>query len=120
MRWSERVSLPTGAVAAGLFTCMALVGGCAALFATKIGDIQKAPGQWDGRTVTIAGKVTGTHNLLVVKYYQVDDGTGDIAVVTQSALPHEGDHVRVKGRVEQAFALGSAHVVVIVESPPQR
>jgi hypothetical protein len=97
----------------------ALAWGCAALFATKIGDIQKAPGQWDGRTVTIAGKVTGTHNLLVVKYYQVDDGTGDIAVVTNSALAHEGDHVRVKGRVEQAFALGSAHVVVIVEAPPQ-
>ena len=99
---------------------VALAWGCAALFATKIGDIQKEPGRWDGRTVTVAGKVTGTHNLLVVKYYQVDDGTGEIAVVTNSALPKEGDHVRVKGRVEQAFALGTAHVVVIVEEPPSR
>lgn len=116
----KRVLPRPGAAGRALLLGAALAWGCAALFATKIGDIQKAPGQWDGRTVTIAGKVTGTHNLLVVKYYQVDDGTGDIAVVTNSALPKEGDHVRVKGRVEQAFALGTAHVVVIVEAPPQR
>ena len=117
---TERVRPRTKAVRRALLLAVALASGCAALFATKIGDIEKAPGRWDGRTVTIAGKVTGTHNLLVVKYYQVDDGTGEIAVVTQGALPKEGEHVRVKGRVEQAFALGSAHVVVIVEQPPSR
>ncbi len=116
----ERVRSHSRAAGRALLLGVAFASGCAALFATKIGDIQKTPSQWDGRTVTIAGKVTGTHNLLVVKYYQVDDGTGDIAVVTNSALPHEGDRVRVKGRVEQAFALGTAHVVVIVEAPPQR
>ncbi|MDD5562700.1 MAG: hypothetical protein PHQ91_03220 [Thermoanaerobaculaceae bacterium] len=116
----ERVRSRSRTAGQALLLGAALAWGCAALFATKIGDIQKAPGQWDGRTVTVAGKVTGTHNLLVVKYYQVDDGTGEIAVVTQSALPKEGENVRVKGRVEQAFALGSAHVVVIVETPPQR
>jgi hypothetical protein len=97
-----------------------LVAACASLLATKIGDIQKAPGRFDGRSVTIAGKVTGTHNLLVVKYYEVDDGTGKIAVVTDSTLPNEGDSVRVRGKVSQAFALGSAHLVVILEGPPGR
>ncbi len=116
----ERVLPPPRTAGRAALLGVALAWGCAALFATKIGDIQKEPGRWDGRTVTIAGKVTGTHNLLVVKYYQVDDGTGEIAVVTNSALPNEGDHVRVKGRVEQAFALGTAHVVVIVEEPPSR
>ena len=116
----ERVRSRSRTAGRVLLLAAALAWGCAALFATKIGDIQKAPGQWDGRTVTVAGKVTGTHNLLVVKYYQVDDGTGEIAVVTQSALPKEGENVRVKGRVEQAFALGTAHVVVIVEAAPQR
>ncbi len=98
----------------------AVVTGCAAIFATKIGDIEKAPGQYDGRNVTIAGKVTATHDLLVVKYYEVDDGTGEIAVVTDSALPKEGEHVRVKGQVKQAFAIGTARLVVIVEQPPSR
>lgn len=116
----ERVLPRPRAAGRALLLGAALACGCAALFATRIGDIEKSPGRWDGRTVTIAGKVTGTHNLLVVKYYQVDDGTGEIAVVTQDGLPKEGDHVRVKGRVEQAFAIGTAHLVVIVEEPPSR
>ena len=93
---------------------------CSTLFATKIGEILKAPGAYEGKEVSIAGKVTGTHNLVVVKYYQVDDGSGEIAVVTENALPKEGEKVRVKGRVNEAFSLGSARLVVIVESPPSR
>jgi hypothetical protein len=93
---------------------------CAAILATKIGDIKKTPGAYDGRTVTIAGKVTSAHNLVVVKYYEVDDGTGEIPVVTESALPKEGHAVRVKGRVSQAFVLGTARFVVIVEEAPPR
>lgn len=103
-----------------LLLSAALLGACASLVATKVGDIQKAPGKYDGQTVTIAGKVVGSHNLLVVRYYEVEDGTGRIAVVTENALPSEGDSVRVKGRVNQAFALGSAHLVVIVEEPARR
>ncbi len=92
----------------------------ASLVATKIGDIRKAPGRYDGREVTIQGTVSATHNLLVMKYYEVTDGTGEITVVTQSALPKEGDRVKVKGTVNQAFAIGTARWVVIVEEPPSR
>jgi len=102
-----------------LLSALALAA-CASLVATKIGDIQKAPGQYDGREVTIAGTVSSSHNLIFANYYQVDDGTGQIAVVTQSALPKEGEHVTVKGKVNQAFAIGTAHLVVIVEEPPSR
>jgi hypothetical protein len=105
--------------ATGLLALLA-VASCAALFATKIGDIKKAPSSYEGQTVTISGKVTSTHNLLLVKYYEVDDGTGEIPVVTQSELPKEGEEVRVKGKVDQAFVLGSARLVVIVEQPPTR
>jgi len=99
---------------------LVLLTSCAAILATKIGDIKKTPGAFEGRTLTIAGKVTSTHDLLVVKYYEVDDGTGAIPVVTESALPKEGESVRVKGRVNQAFAVGTARLVVIVEEPPPR
>ena len=116
----ERTRPRPSALGRALLPAVALAWGCAALFATKIGDIEKTPGQYDGRTVTIAGKVTATHDLLVVKYYEVNDGTGEIAVVTDSALPKEGEHVRVKGQVKQAFAIGTAHLVVIVEQPPSR
>jgi aspartyl/asparaginyl-tRNA synthetase len=98
----------------------AAVAACSTIFATRIGDILKSPGAYEGKEVTVEGKVTATHNLLVVKYYQVDDGTGEIAVVTESALPKEDEKVRVKGRVNQAFAIGSSRLIVIVEKPPSR
>jgi hypothetical protein len=98
----------------------ALIAACSTLFATKIGDILTSPGVYEGKDVTIAGKVTATHNLVVVKYYEVDDGSGEIAVVTNNALPKEGDKVRVKGHVNQAFAVGSSRLIVIIEKPPDR
>jgi hypothetical protein len=91
-----------------------------ACVSTGIGDILKSPGAYEGKDVAIAGKVISTHDLVFVKYYTVADGSGEIAVVTESALPKEGQSVNVKGRVNQAFAVGSARLVVIVESPPSR
>ncbi len=93
---------------------------CSTMFATKVGDILSSPGAYEGKDVTIAGNVTTTHNLVFVKYYQVNDGSGEIAVVTDSPLPKEGDKVQVKGRVNQAFAIGSSRLIVIVEKPPSR
>jgi len=93
---------------------------CSTMFATRIGDILNTPGSYEGKDVTVEGKVTASHNLMVVKYYEVDDGSGKITVVTQNALPREGEKVSVKGRVNQAFAIGSARLVVIVEQPVQR
>ncbi len=115
------IPLSGGAWLATIFLGAAvMVAACSTLFATRIGDILKSPGAYEGKEVTVAGKVTATHNLVVVKYFEVEDGTGSIAVVTQNALPTEGDEVRVKGEVNQAFAIGSARLVVIVEKAPSR
>jgi hypothetical protein len=105
------------ALAGGLALVALLIMGCVS---STIGDILKSPGAYEGKEVAIAGKVTGTHNLVLVKYYIVDDGSGEIAVVTESALPKEGQSVSVKGRVNQAFAVGSERLIVIVENPPPR
>jgi hypothetical protein len=115
---SLRRMIWSGGILLGL--AAAVLAACSTMFAARIGDILKSPGAYEGKEVTVEGKVTATHNLLVVKYYQVDDGTGEIAVVTESALPKEGEKVRVKGRVNQAFAIGSSRLIVIVEKPPTR
>ncbi len=116
-RRSQRV-VPS-APAAVLLAAILLSAACG-LLATRISAIQESPDKYHGRTVSVAGTVAASHNMLFVKYYQVDDGTGRIWVVTQGALPKEGDRVRVRGTVNQAFAVGSAHLVVIVEEPPKR
>ena len=119
MRRTRNVAGVAGAHAALLLSVVALAA-CASLVATKIADIRKDPGRYDGREVTIVGTVTATHDLFFAKYYEVDDGTGRIKVVTESPLPKEGGRVTVRGKVNQAFAVGTAHFLVIVEPPPAR
>jgi aspartyl/asparaginyl-tRNA synthetase len=106
--------------AAGALVALLIGTACGNPFATKIGRITAEPGAFDGRTVTVAGEVTGRVNLALVKFFRLRDESGEITVVTEGSLPREGDKVRVKGTVKQAFALGDLRAVVIVEAPPDR
>jgi aspartyl/asparaginyl-tRNA synthetase len=93
---------------------------CGSLFATKVADILADPRKYDGQEVTVSGKVTRTTNLMFVKYFKVDDGSGEIVVVTKRPLPRQGEELRVKGKVNEKFAVGDEHFVVIEELEPQR
>lgn len=91
---------------------------CGRLTTTSIRDINDQPATYEGRTVTIAGDVVDATNLLVLKYYRVEDPTGRIVVVAKGAVPAKGNHVRVQGTVHQAFALGDQRLTVLIESEP--
>ena len=47
--------------------------GCSTLFATRIGDIKGNPREYDGKTVTVAGKVTASVSVFGVRYFKVDN-----------------------------------------------
>ena len=73
-----------------------------ALRSAHISDLQQHPGRYDDRTVTVTGIVTDSWGIPLVpfKFYRVDDGTGAIAVLSDSSRsPGKGERVRVKGRV---------------------
>lgn len=111
MRSNARRTIGTLAVAA-LFA-----GACSGLFPTRIGDIHASPRAYHGKQVTVKGTVTDGVNLLFVKYFLVRDETGEIAVVTERILPGKGETVTIRGKVQEAFALGDERLIVIVESP---
>lgn len=104
----NRLSAATLAAAAATLVCCGLV-------ATDIGEILDDPRSHDGGTVTISGEVTESANLVVLKYYVLSDGTGEIVVVTDRAVPERGASMRVRGVVHQAFSLGDRRVVVLKE-----
>ncbi|MGH8104130.1 MAG: hypothetical protein ACREJQ_06390 [bacterium] len=83
--------------------------------ATPIGKIQQNPRDYDGRVVTISGEVTERVSIFDLKYYTVKDKTGEIHVVTKKTPPETGTRVTVRGKVQEAFAIGGAHLVVLVE-----
>jgi hypothetical protein len=89
--------------------------GCDSLFSTPIGKILENPRDYAGKTVTISGEVTEVFSLVVIKYFTVKDGTGEIVVITEKPLPKAGTKMKVKGTVREAFSLGDKSLVVIIE-----
>ena len=84
--------------------------GCAmSLRSPNISDIQGHPGRYQDRTVSVNGVVTSSWGVPLVpfRFYKVDDGTGELTVLSQgSRMPAKGEHVRVKGKVQDVAVLG--------------
>ena len=67
-----------------------------------IADVQRNAGHYADRTVTLDGTVTSSWGTKLVpfKIYKVDDGTGEMTVLSRgNRTPVRGSHVRVKGVV---------------------
>ena len=96
-----------------LVAVAALVGmssACAlSLRSPDIADLQRHPGRYQNHTVSVSGVVTSSWGVPLVPFrmYKIDDGTGEVTVLSQgSRMPSRGEHVRVKGRVEDVAMLG--------------
>jgi hypothetical protein len=86
------------------------LGGCAlSLHNPDISDLQRHPAKYHDRTVSVSGVVTSSWGVPLVPFrmYKLDDGTGQVTVLSSGArTPVTGEHVRVKGRVEDVAILG--------------
>lgn len=90
------------------------------LTATKIKDILDHPRDYENREVTIYGTVTNAASLLVIKYFEIEDGTGTMRVVTDRLLPAKGEKLKVTGRME-VIEMGPDRLVVLREkSKPEQ
>ena len=111
LRHAVRSLAPRILVAAALV----MLAGCQG--ATPIKTLLDDPGKFDGKTVTIAGKVTTSVGIFGTGAYQVDDGTGKLTVVTKGGgTPREGAEVAVKGVFHSAFTLKTETAAVLLES----
>lgn len=85
-----------------------------------IKSIVDNPRDYADKKVTIEGEVTGAFSLFVVKYFLVNDGTGEIGVVSEKALPNKGQKIRVVGTVKEAFSLGDQTMTILIEDNPAK
>jgi hypothetical protein len=93
-------------------TLAVLLSGCA-LTARRstVQEIKYNPGRYNDRKVAIDGVVTSSWGLPLVPFrlYKVDDGTGEVTVVSQGGrTPTRGAHVRVTGRVSDVATFGGS------------
>ena len=77
----------------------------------RVADVQNNPGHYQNHSVNINGVVTSSWGIPFFKLYKVDDGTGEITVLSQGGrTPARGAHVKVKGRVDEVAMLGGRAV----------
>jgi hypothetical protein len=79
----------------------------------SIGQVKTNPGRYVDRSVTVHGTVTSSWGIPLVplKMYQVDDGTGEILVVTdEERIPSRGARVRVTGKVGEFAMIGGRSI----------
>src|SRR5262245_31297032 len=96
--------MKTFARAVAALSIAAFVSGCAGLLRhPDIADVRQNSGHYSNRTVTLDGTVTSAWGVPLVpfKMYKVDDGTGEITVLSRAGnrTPVRGSHVKVKGVV---------------------
>src|SRR5262245_50350593 len=72
----------------------------------RIADLQRDPGKYTNKEVTIAGRVTDSFGLLGKGAYQVDDGSGTMWVISDYGVPGNGSKVAVTGTLFQGASFG--------------
>lgn len=83
---------------------------------TPIKTLLDDPARFDGKTVRVMGEVQSSAGALGLGAYRINDGTGTIAVVSQSGgAPREGAKVGVEGTLRSAFTIGNTSATVLIE-----
>lgn len=114
MKNNFRIALGFAVVTASLFLI-----GCPPH--VSIADVDKDPGRYAGKEITIAGRVSDSFGALGNGLFQVDDGTGHMWVVSQSyGVPGNGSKVGVTGRIEQGFSFGGRSFAVVMKETRAR
>ena len=91
---------------------MFLVAGCAAR-GVRIAELKDQPTKYNSRSVSVTGVVTNSWGIPLVPFqlYSVDDGSGEITVLSQSGrVPAKGTRVEVKGKVNEVAVFGGRSV----------
>ncbi len=86
------------------FVCV----GCS-LHNPHVADLHRDPTRYLDKEISLSGVVTSAWGLPLVpfKLYKVDDGTGEVTVLSQNMrTPSRGTRVRVRGRVSEVAVLG--------------
>ena len=96
-----------------------LLAGCPP--ATKIANIEKDPGKYANKDVTVAGRVATSYGALGSGMYQLDDGSGTMWVYSQNfGVPNNGNKVSVTGRISQGFSFGGRSFAIILRQSKPR
>jgi len=99
------------AIAAALVSAV-VIAGCAAR-GVRVAELKDQPTKYATKSVSITGVVTSSWGvpLLPFQVYNIDDGSGEITVVSQSGrVPARGTRVQVRGKVNEFAVFGGRSI----------
>jgi len=86
------------------------------VYTTSIQKIVNNPGGYTGKELAIKGEVTDRTSFFgSLKFYKLKDESGEMIVTTRKSLPEVKSSAVVKGRIDDAFALGDQKLLVFIE-----
>ena len=94
-----------------------LAAGCAAR-GVRIAELKDQPDKYERKTVSVEGVVTRSYGagflgqIVPFQGYTVDDGTGEITVLSRSSRvpPRTGARIKVKGQVNELGVFGGRSI----------
>lgn len=83
----------------------ALASGACAM--KTVNQIIADPSRYRDREVRVSGRVVDSYSFANRGAYRIDDGTGQLWVVSDKGVPGKSARVTVKGTIREGFNLGS-------------
>ena len=76
----------------------------------RISDINRDPGRFYDKEVTVAGKVVRSYGAVQAGVYEIDDGTGKLWIATEKyGVPSKDQYIGVTGRVVPGVTWGGTN-----------
>jgi hypothetical protein len=104
---------------AALLAALLFLAGCST--PVPIGEINRDPGRFSGKEITIKGRASDSVGGFGVGLFQVEDSTGSILVLSQNfGLPGNGADVSITGQVQQGLSFGGRNYGIIFRQTKAR
>jgi hypothetical protein len=79
----------------------------AACASRTVNQVLADPSRYRDREVQLSGDVVDSYSLASRGAYRLDDGTGQLWIVSDQGVPRTSARVTVKGTIREGFNLGS-------------
>ena len=87
----------------------------------SIERINRDPGRYAGKEVTIGGRVTNSFGALGSGVFEIEDNTGRMWVYSQRyGVPSTGTKIAVTGTVSQGFSFGGRSFATVLRETERR
>ena len=109
--------MATAARAVAVLLSLLALASCATR-GVRIAELKDQPSKYDDRTIRVTGVVTRSWGMPLVpfQFYNVDDGSGEIIVLSRSGrVLSAGARVQVKGRLSEIASFGTRSVGLHIE-----